>query len=128
MTAIHKIEIAQGATFREQIILYSGGTLNQDEIDRLTVTEVQALTAVDLTGATITGKIRERFDDVSSLVDFTIENRDDVNGTFDITLTSLVTDVLDFDRAMYDIEVTYVGGDVGRELQGRVTFNRGVTY
>jgi len=126
--ATQNIELVQGMTFREQIILYQGGTLTQDEIDRLTVAEVQALSKVDLNGATIEAKLRERFDDATSLADFTIENRVDSTGTFDLVMVHTVTDTLDFERALYDIEIAYGGTDKRRELQGIVTFNRGVTY
>jgi len=127
MTAIVNIDIDQGATYRETITIHQSGTLNQDEVDRLTAAEVAALGVVNLTGATIEGKIRERFDDISSLADFVIDNRDDVNGTFDMSLTYQITDALDFNRAFYDIEITYSATDRQRELSGIVRLIRGVT-
>lgn len=48
-------------------------------------------------------------------------------GTIDILISALATALLDFDMAVYDLELISSGGEVTRLLEGTVTLSKEVT-
>lgn len=111
----YNILIQQGADFIQQLTIY---TVNPDG----TRGDPQ-----DLTGCTIRGMVRIRFEDTDPIATFVIQETDLANGTFTLTLSNTVTAALDFQTGVYDVEVQYPNTVVDRVLQGTVVFSREVT-
>ena len=101
------ITIEQGATFRLSVTVEDDQTIP---------------VAIDLTGTTIEAQVRRRFDSASVLATFTIENRDDVNGKFDIVLPYATTETID-ENGVWDLEILYTNGDKVRYIKGAATIS-----
>ena len=88
--------------------------------------------AVDLTDATISGSIRKEYT-TDVLLTFTVSNRDDANGQFDISLTPAQTASLPMNRDgritsfVFDVQVAYNTGVVRTYLYGYLKVQREVT-
>lgn len=116
----YNITIEQGATFSLPITV-------SDIISGSTVLR-------DLTGYTARMKVKENVDDTTSLIDLTTENgritiaanQVTDTGELSLLLSAALTASLDFDRAVYDLELVN-GSVVERLLQGKVTFKKEVT-
>jgi len=76
---------------------------------------------------TLEAKIRTDFREEASIVDFTVDYlTDGTDGKYVISLTAAQTEVLDFDEAVYDIEVTS-GSTVWKEYRGKIKLDNEVT-
>jgi|SRR6185369_1985218 len=88
------------------------------------------VTARDLTGATIAGKVKTSYQSAASAFEPTIENRDDVAGSFEVVYSaasakSLGVDVLD---CVHDLMLTPSGGgEPERIFSGLLELSKGVT-
>lgn len=110
--AKYKIKIEQGATYRKQFTWKAGGV------------------PVDLTG--YTGRMQIRPDVTSSTIiaDLTTENDGitiEANGVFNVFISATDTANLNFDTAVYDLELIAPSGDVQRMLEGDVSLSLEVT-
>lgn len=85
---------------------------------------------VNLTGATARLQIRPYVSSGQTLLELTTANGklviDGAAGKITMTITPADTDGIDFDTAVYDLEVVQ-GGSVTRLLEGTVYFSRQVT-
>lgn len=85
---------------------------------------------VDLTGFTARMQIRETIESTTTLVSLTELSGITLGGaagTIGITITATVTALLDFDSAVYDLEVVSAGGIVTPVVYGNVYLNDEVT-
>lgn len=86
---------------------------------------------VNLTGFTARMQVRETIESTTTLVSLTTENGGvtlgGTAGTIDITITATATALLDFDSAVYDLEVVSAGGVVTPVAYGNVYLNDEVT-
>ena len=84
----------------------------------------------DLTGWTARMQIRENIDDATEILellsptDIAISTND---AKITITIAAAVTAALDFDEAVYDLELIAVGGEVTPLVEGTVTLCKEVT-
>ena len=83
-------------------------------------------TVVDLTGQTITSKLRKTHLSTSS-TSFTTAIVSATDGTCSITLTDTVTSGLTEGRYVWDLTTTTSGGLITRRIEGRVTVTPSVT-
>ena len=113
MTAARfKIKLEQGATYRRPFKWKSGGVL------------------VDMTGYTGRMHIRPDIDSSNIIATLTTENGGITifpSGTFTLFISDADTALLDFEEAVYDIELIAPNGDVTRILEGIATLSREVT-
>ena len=72
---------------------------------------------------------RETVDSSTTLFDLSASGGEInvVDGLITITMSHTATAALDFDSGVYDVEVTYTDGKVGRILMGRVVLSKEVT-
>ena len=110
------LTIEQGATFRKSF------TLKDKDTEA----------AINLTGWTISGKIRKELTDAAALVTFTVSISNQVSNTgqFVVELTAAQTAALPYDAKnlyYYDIEALKADSDTDRLLQGRVEISPEVT-
>ena len=82
---------------------------------------------VDLTGCTVSSKIKRKVDDTSAIITFDTAVTDAENGEFELRLTAAQTASLSFDRGVYDVLVTYADTTVDKVLEGTVVLDRTVT-
>lgn len=86
---------------------------------------------VDLTGYTLAGQAREKYDSVSAYFSFTLALKDQIlyPGQFTATIPdNAVSDILsEKKKVVYDIEITSIGGDRRRILEGVITITPEVT-
>ena len=86
--------------------------------------------AVNITGYTARMQVRENYEAESTLVSLTSSGGDIVLGgalgTIVITIGASVTQLLQLDEAVYDLELVN-GATVTRLLQGKATVSREVT-
>jgi len=108
--AIHNIILEQGVTFSYLIKLVD---INDDPIN--------------LTATTIKAQIRNRYDDVLPLATFDIIPVDLSIGEFTIRLLPSVTEMFDFEIAIWDMELEYNATTTDRVLKGSVELDREVT-
>lgn len=91
----------------------------------------ESRTPVDLTGYTARMQVRQDIDDEDPLLELTTENGGivlgDAAGTIQLVLTATQTAGLDFDSAVYDLELVSGAGRVRRLMRGVVTLSREVT-
>lgn len=74
----------------------------------------------DYSSHTFEAKIRTDYNEEASIVDFTVAfATDGTDGKFRVSLTAAQTAALDFDNAVYDIEVTS-GSTVWKESRGKI--------
>ena len=79
-------------------------TANQKPSD---ITYWGSVAPFDYSGSTFEAKIRTNYDEEASIVDFVVEFiTDGTDGKFRITLTAAQTAALDFDEAVWDVEIT----------------------
>ena len=83
-------------------------------------------TVVDLTGLTITSKLRKTHLSSTSTA-FTTALVSATDGTCSITLTDTVTAALTEGRYVWDLTTTTSGGLITRRIEGRVTVTPSVT-
>ena len=111
------LAIEQGATWRHGLALKAGPGANAP--------------ALDLTGFTARMQLRADLAAPAVLVELTSANgritMTPLEGRLDLVLSSQDTTALDFDRAVYDLEIESAGGEVTRVLTGVVTLSRQVT-
>lgn len=112
--AKYKLKLEQGATLRKPFTWKADGV------------------AVDLTGWTGRMQIRPEIDADEILASLTTENGGILieapeSGTFTLYMDDATTAALDFDQAVYDIELIAPNGDVFRFLSGVVTLSLEVT-
>lgn len=103
---ILNITIEQGATFR------LGVTIKDDQATPQ---------AIDLTDTVIEAQIRKRHDS-TLIAAFTVDNRVDLSGTFDLVLAYATTEAIEED-GVWDLEILYTTGDKYRYLKGSVTIS-----
>ena len=86
--------------------------------------------AVNITGYTARMQVRENYESESTLVSLTSSGGDIVLGgalgTIAITISASVTQLLQLEEAVYDLELVN-GATVTRLLQGKATISREVT-
>ena len=111
------IAIEQGATFRHSLALKAGPTANAP--------------ALDLSGFTARMQLRADLSGLVVLLELTPANGritlTPLDGRVDLCISATDTAALDFDRAVYDLEIESAGGEVTRVLAGVVTLSRQVT-
>ena len=111
------LTIEQGATWRHSLSLKAG-------------TGAQA-PALDLTGYTARMQLRTELDAPDVLLELTTTNTritiTPLEGRIDLLVSATDTTALEFDRAVYDLEMESAGGEVTRVLTGLVTLSRQVT-
>ena len=87
-----------------------------------------SLTPFDYSTSTLEAKIRTDYNEEDSVIDFTTSFiTDGTDGQIQLSLTATQTEALDFDTAVYDIEVTS-GSTVYKEVYGVVTLQDEATY
>ena len=102
-------------------------TIDQDADFTQTVTIKDSTgTVVDLTGQTITSKLRKTHLS-SSATSFTTAAVSATDGTCSITLTDTVTAALSEGRYVWDLTTTDGSGIVTRRIEGRATITPSVT-
>lgn len=90
------------------------------------VTEDDGTTPIDLTNYTFAAEMRADFDeDVSA--EFAVTPVDLVNGVISLIMTSDLTDILPFDRGVYDLRMVDAAGEPTYLIRGVVTVNPYVT-
>lgn len=88
---------------------------------------------LDLTGYAARMQLRESVDSPTVLVELTTANgflaitSPATSGELTITIPTGTTTLLDFDTAVYDLELVQPDGEAKRLLEGTVTFSREVT-
>lgn len=95
--------IEQGATFTRQITWQDSSGVG-----------------IDLTGFSLSGKIRRKYTDTTALTSFTMTIIDANSGIFSFSLTALETSILQASECVYDIEAN-TGSTVYRVLEGKCT-------
>lgn len=87
--------------------------------------------AIDLTGFTARMQIRENVEDAAFIIELTTENgRIELNnptGAINLTIAAADTEGLDFEFAVYDLELIDGSGVVTRLLEGCVSLKLEVT-
>lgn len=111
------LSIEQGATWRHCLALKAGPGATAP--------------ALDLTGYLARLQLRSELSSVTVLLDLSSSNGrisiTPLAGQLDLYISATDTAALDFDRAVYDLEIESTGGEVTRVLQGVITLNRQVT-
>lgn len=98
-----------------------------DYLQPITIRNSETGVAINLTGAVITGQVREDYTSATPLASFTVQNTDLANGKFTLTIPASTTTTMSFDTGVYDVEVLYASGQKDRLLQGSVVFSPEVT-
>jgi glutamine cyclotransferase len=102
-------------------------TIDQDADFTQTLTVKDSAGAVvDLTGQTVTSKIRKTHLSTTSY-SFTTALVSATDGTCSITMTDTVTASLTEGRYVWDLTTTTSGGLITRRIEGRVTVTPSVT-
>lgn len=118
-TADLEIHINQGATFLLPIMWY------EEESDG------SQGDPIDLAGYSARMHIREWYDQEDPILELSSDDGDialnNPTGSIDITIPDDKTAALDFNSALYDLELEDFTGDVVRLLEGVVVLNREVT-
>lgn len=113
MPAKIKLNIEQGATFRYSL------NWTADDVP------------VDLTGCTARMQIRLDVSSPAVIAELTTQNTGIVlnatPGQVDLYLSATDTAALNFDTAVYDLEVEFTNGDVCRLIEGEVALSLEVT-
>lgn len=112
-TVKYKLKLDQGATLRKPFTWKAGGE------------------PVDLTEFVGRMQIRETIDSEEVIAELTSDNGGIIighePGEFTLYMSAEDTAALDFDSAVYDLELESPNGDVTRILAGDVTLTREVT-
>ena len=102
-------------------------TIDQDADFTQTLTVKDSTgTVVDLTGLTITSKVRKTHLSTTSY-DFTTAAVSATDGTCSVTMTDTVSATLTEGRYVWDLTTTTSGGLITRRIEGRVTVTPSVT-
>lgn len=111
------LSIEQGATWRYALMAKQG-------------TGVSA-PALDLTGFTARMQLRGELQDATALLELSTANGritlTPLAGRIDLVLTAVETAALNFDTAVYDLELVNASGEVTRLVKGNVTLTLEVT-
>lgn len=83
--------------------------------------------ALNITDITITSQARLKATDALPLIDFTITKTDPELGKFRMSLIAAQTAALNFDVAVYDVQLSTDSGSVTRLIQGNVVLSKTVT-
>lgn len=111
MAAKHNLTIDQGSTFKRALTIKSGDTG----------------AAIDITGSTISGQIRESVDSETIIAEFTGTVTTPVSGQCEVSLTATQTTAIPSGTYVYDIEWEDVNGNVTRLIEGKATVTPEVT-
>jgi hypothetical protein len=115
--------IEQGADFDHSLIVKQGKATTQAEL--------AALPVADLTGYTARMHIRSVIESTIILIALTTENGriaiTPLDGKIDMTISAIDTAALNFEAAVYDLEIVSSGGEVTRLVQGKVRLSKEVT-
>jgi len=111
---------------REDLLIYQGSTYDKRW------TWKSDGTPVDLSSAQIKAQARPAPRAGLQYLDMTTENgqiviHDAIGGTFGIYLTAEQTAALNFDKAVYDLEIHWATGLVQRLIHGEIVLSREVT-
>ena len=112
----YNIEIEKKATYNKVFTYYSTFVADGDAGN----------VVYDLTGCTIVAAIKKAITDTSTILSFTTSIVDAEAGKFSISLSPAQTSSIAFDKGVYDIRVTFPGGDSFRVLEGNVVVSKGV--
>lgn len=111
------LSIEQGATWRHSLALKAGAGASAP--------------ALDLTGYTARMQVRAELAAPVALLELTTGNGriaiTPLDGRLDLLVSATDTGALDFDRAVYDLEIESAGGEVTRVLTGGVMLSKQVT-
>lgn len=120
------IIIQKKATFNKTLVLYSGTPtkLNPTPADIQLDIDNDVLVPIDLTGATITAKMKKNIGDSTSLITFTTSIVDAVAGKWSFSLSAAQTASIAVDNGVYDVLVTYPSTVVDKILEGNVRIDR----
>lgn len=110
----YNIEIEKKATYNKVFTYYASYTSATDNVP------------YDLTGCTIVAAIKKAITDASTILSFTTSIVDADAGKFSISLTPAQTASIGFDKGVYDVRVTFPGGDSYRVVEGNVVVTKGV--
>jgi hypothetical protein len=112
--AKYNLTIEQGATFKKSV----------------TINNATTGLVRDLTGYTVRGMVRLSYDDVTPIATFTCIISAPLTGVFTFELSSVITAALDFEVAVYDLELVQTGSspeNVERIMQGNVYLSKEAT-
>lgn len=112
--AKYNITIEQGATFKKSV----------------TIKNATTGAVRDLTGYTVRGMVRATYEDVAPIVTFNCLITTPASGVFTFELDSIATRQLDFESAVYDLEIVenYSNPEnVERVMQGNVYLSKEAT-
>lgn len=111
------ITIEQGATFRHSLALKAGAGASAP--------------ALNLTGYSARMQLRADYSAQDVLLELSTANGritiTPLTGLLDLLISAADTALLDFNKALYDLEVESANGEVTRILQGVVTLSKEVT-
>lgn len=120
------IIIEKKATFNKTDAVYSGkpSKLNPTPADiALDITNA-VLVPVNLTGATISAKLKRNINDTTPVIGFTTAIVDAANGKYSFSLTAAQTASLSIDTGVYDVLITLASGQVIKVVEGNVRVDR----
>lgn len=103
----------QGATFNNQ---YTRALRDEDGV----------VTPVNLSTATITGAVKQNYNDAENLVDFTVTMIDAANGIFRISLAAADTVDLPVGMLKHEVRATWAGGVVETFFRGNFNVLAGI--
>lgn len=112
--AKYNITIEQGATFKKSV----------------TIKDFTTGVVRDLTGYTVRGMVRLTYEDVAPLCTFNCIISAPTTGVFTFELDSIATAQLDFETAVYDLELVQTYSypeNVERIMQGNVYLSKEAT-
>jgi hypothetical protein len=112
--AKYNLTIEQGATFKKSV----------------TIKEATTGLPRDLTGYTVRGQIRATYEDVAPLTAFNCIITTPASGVFTFELPTDTTKILDFEVAVYDLELVQTASfpeNVERIMQGNVYLSKEAT-
>lgn len=109
--------IEQGATFRHTLIVRQGSEATSP--------------AANLTGYSARMQIRQELESTSFEIELTTSNGritiTPLTGQIDLYISDDDTAALDFESAVYDLEIESVGGETTRLTQGKVKLSKEAT-
>jgi hypothetical protein len=116
------IVIEKKATFRQVDVLYSGTPtkLNPTAADVAQDVADDVLVPVDLTGATVSAKVKRQASDASPVIAMTAAVTDAAGGEYTLSLTASQTASLAISQGVYDVLVTFPSGEALKVIEGTV--------
>jgi len=119
--ALQNLTIEQGATWSHSFVVYQPAPVD---------TPIESLVVENLTGYTSRMQVRRTAESPHVLLELTTENSRIVitplTGRLDLTVSAATTAALNFDTAVYDLEIVNAG-EVTKLVRGEVTLVAGVT-